>query len=295
MGGRTAQSRANGHQAAVLLLEDVAVRRHTTDQLILDGIDWTVRPGEHWALLGANGAGKTTLLRLLGALMHPTTGSVEVLGSRLGRVDVRELRTRIGHVTSAQRVPQDLSAHTVVLTGHSGTVQPLWRTYDDEVRLRAHDLLTELGVKELADRPYGVCSGGQRARVLIARALMADPALLLLDEPFNALDLPSREDLVEAMHQLAEGRPQLATVTVTHHLEELFPAVSHALLLREGRILSRGTVDAVLTDSLLTACFGRDITVTRRDGRWSAWSGRRASAEDRTRSASRPPANGASQ
>ncbi|MGV9697914.1 ABC transporter ATP-binding protein [Streptomyces sp. NPDC003470] len=278
MAGQTAQTQVDGRGAAVLLLEDVSVRRHTTDQLILDGIDWTVRPGEHWALLGANGAGKTTLLRLLGALMHPTGGSVEVLGSRLGRVDVRELRTRIGHVTSAQRVPQDLHAHTVVLTGHSGTVQPLWRTYDDEVRLRAHDLLAELDVKELADRPYGVCSGGQRARVLIARALMADPALLLLDEPFNALDLPSREDLVEAMHQLAETRPHLATVTVTHHLEELFPAVSHALLLREGRILSRGPVDAVLTDPLLTACFGRDITVTRRDGRWSAYSGRRTHA-----------------
>lgn len=275
MAGQTAGSPENERETAVLRLQDVTVRRLTTDQLILDGIDWTVLPGEHWALLGANGAGKTTVLRLLGALMHPTTGTVEVLGSRLGRVDVRELRARIGHVTSAQRVPPELTAHTVVLTGHSGTVQPLWRTYDDEVRLRAHDLLTELGVKELADRPYGVCSGGQRARVLIARALMADPALLLLDEPFNALDLPSREDLVEAMHHLADSRPRLATVTVTHHLEELPPAVSHALLLREGRVLSRGAVDGVLTDALLTACFGRDITVMRRDGRWSAYSGLR--------------------
>ncbi|MFF0587031.1 ABC transporter ATP-binding protein [Streptomyces sp. NPDC003781] len=279
MTAQTASSQSDESGAAVLRLQDVSVRRLTTDQLILDAVDWTVRPGEHWALLGANGAGKTTLLRLAGALMHPTTGTVEVLGSRLGRVDVRELRARIGHVNAAQRVPQDLSAHAVVLTGHSGTVQPLWRTYDEEVRLRARDLLTELGVKELADRPYGVCSGGQRARVLIARALMADPALLLLDEPFNALDLPSREDLVEAMHQLAEGRPQLATVTVTHHLEELFPAVSHALLLREGRTLSRGAVDDVLTDSLLTACFGRDITVARHHGRWSAYSGRRGSGD----------------
>ncbi|NEC32719.1 ABC transporter ATP-binding protein [Streptomyces rubrogriseus] len=275
MTAQTARSQADEDEAAVLRLQDVGVRRFTPDQLILDGVDWAVRPGEHWALLGANGAGKTTLLRLLGALMHPTTGTVEVLGSRLGRVDVRELRARIGHVNSAQRVPQDLTAHAVVLTGHSGTVQPLWRTYGEEVRLRAHDLLLELGVKELADRPYGVCSGGQRARVLIARALMADPALLLLDEPFNALDLPSREDLVEAMHHLAEGRPRLATVTVTHHLEELSPAVSHALLLREGRVLSRGAVDEVLTGSLLTSCFGRDITVARRDGRWSAYSGRR--------------------
>lgn len=262
---------------AVVALRDVSVRRYTTDQVILDAVDWTVRPGEHWALLGANGAGKTTLLRLLGALMHPTTGSVEVLGSRLGRVDVRELRARIGHVTSAQRVPQELDAHTVVLTGHTGTVQPLWRMYDETVRERAHELLAELGIKELADRPYGVCSGGQRARVLIARALMADPALLLLDEPFNALDLPSREDLVEAMHRLAEGRPRLATVTVTHHLEELSPAVSHALLLREGRILARGPVEETLTGAWLTACFGRPIAVNRHEGRWWAYSGRQGS------------------
>ncbi|MES4891262.1 ATP-binding cassette domain-containing protein [Streptomyces sp. NPDC096012] len=275
MAGQTAGHAADGSGAAVVHLRDVAVRRHTVDHLILDGIDWTVRPGEHWALLGANGAGKTTLLRLLGALTHPTTGTVEVLGSRLGHVDVRELRARIGHVTAAQRVPEDLTAHTVVLTGHTGTVQPLWRTYDDEVRQRAGALLSELGVKELGDRPYGVCSGGQRARVLIARALMADPALLLLDEPFNALDLPSREDLIEALHQLAEGRPRLATVTVTHHLEELSPAIGHALLLREGRIFAQGEIADVLTDALLTACFGRDITVTRRDGRWAAHSGGR--------------------
>jgi iron complex transport system ATP-binding protein len=271
---QTAHRTLAGADDAVVALRGVSVRRYTTDQVILDGIDWTVRAGEHWALLGANGAGKTTLLRLLGALMHPTAGTVEVLGARLGRVDVRELRARIGHVTSAQRVPQDLDAHAVVLTGHTGTVQPLWRMYDDEVRQRAHELLAELDIKELADRPYGVCSGGQRARILIARALMADPALLLLDEPFNALDLPSREDLVEAMHRLAEGRPHLSTVTVTHHLEELFPAISHALLLREGRILSHGAVEEVLTGPSLTACFGRPVQVSRHEGRWWAYSAR---------------------
>ncbi|MFD6495327.1 ABC transporter ATP-binding protein [Streptomyces sp. NPDC059944] len=259
---------------AVVALREVSVHRHTTGQAILSEIDWTVRSGEHWALLGANGAGKTTLLRLLGALMHPTTGTVEVLGFRLGRVDVRELRARIGHVSTAQRVPLDITAHTVVLTGHTGTVQPLWRKYDDAVRRRADELLAELDIKELAERPYGVCSGGQRARVLIARALMADPSLLLLDEPFNALDLPSREDLVDAMQRLAESRPGLATVTVTHHLEELSPAVSHTLLLREGRVLVRGRVDDTLTDMWLTSCFGRPITVARHDGRWAAYSGR---------------------
>ncbi|GGS63137.1 ATP-binding cassette domain-containing protein [Streptomyces griseoviridis] len=289
MAGEFAEHTGNGQERAVVLLRDVSVRRFTTDQVILDAVDWSVRPGEHWALLGANGAGKTTLLRLLGALMHPTTGTVDVLGARLGRVDVRELRARIGHVSSAQRVPENLGAHTVVLTGHTGTVQPLWRAYDDEVRQRAHELLAELGIKELADRPYGVCSGGQRARVLIARALMADPALLLLDEPFNALDLPSREDLVEALHQLAEGRPRLATVTVTHHLEELSPVVGHALLLREGRVLASGPVSEVLTDDGLTACFGRPIRVARREGRWAAWSGRSGTTATAAHSPARTP------
>ncbi|KWT56522.1 ABC transporter ATP-binding protein [Streptomyces albus subsp. albus] len=259
----------------IAALHDASVRRFTTGQVILDGIDWTVRTGEHWALLGANGAGKTTVLRLIGALMFPTTGTVEVLGHRLGTVDVRELRAAIGLVSSAQKVPQDATGHTVVLTGATGTVQPLWGKYDDATRERAHELLAELECKELADRPYGVCSGGQRARLLIARALMADPSLLLLDEPFNALDLPSREDLIDTMHRLAKGRPGLATVTVTHHLEELSPAIGHALLLREGRVQAMGPVADVLTGDRMTACFGRPIEVSRHDGRWLARSGRR--------------------
>jgi iron complex transport system ATP-binding protein len=277
--GSTSVAERSGHPAPngprdVLVLRDVNVHRHTSGQVILSEIDWTVRPGEHWALPGANGAAKTTLLQLLGAVIHPTSGSVEVLRCRLGRVDVRELRARIGHVSSAHRVPQDAEAYTVVLTGHSGTVQPLWRTYDDEVRARAHALMAELGIKDLTARPYGVCSGGQRARVLIARALMSAPSLLLLDEPFNALDLPSREDLVEAMQQLAASRPELATVTVTHHLEELSPAVSHALLLREGRMLTSGPAQDVLTDEWMTACFGRPVRAVRHDGRWAAYADR---------------------
>ncbi|MEW1859098.1 MULTISPECIES: ATP-binding cassette domain-containing protein [unclassified Streptomyces] len=262
-------------QPVVAALDAVSVRRYTTGQVILDDIDWTVRSGEHWALLGANGAGKTTMLRLIGALMHPTTGSVEVLGHRLGRVDMRELRAHIGLVSSAQKVPQDATAHTIVLTGHTGTVQPLWRKYDDEVRERAHALLAELEIKELADRAFGVCSGGQRARILVARALMADPSLLLLDEPFNALDLPSREDLIDAMHRLATIRTALATITVTHHLEELSPAIGHVLLLKEGRVLTAGPAGDVLTAERMSECFGRPIEVSRHEGRWLARSGRR--------------------
>ncbi|MFG1809069.1 ABC transporter ATP-binding protein [Streptomyces sp. NPDC049040] len=260
--------------SAVAVLDAVSVRRHTTDQVILDDIHWTVCAGQHWALLGANGAGKTTVLRLIGALMHPTTGTVDVLGHRLGRVDMRELRARIGLVSSAQKVPLDATAHTVVLTGHTGTVQPLWRKYDREVRDRATALLAELEIKDLAERAYGVCSGGQRARILVARALMADPSLLLLDEPFNALDLPSREDLIDALHRLATTRSGLATITVTHHLEELSPAIGHVLLLKEGRVLTSGPAEQVLTGEWMTQCFGRPIEVSRHGGRWLARSGR---------------------
>ncbi|MEU6327748.1 MULTISPECIES: ABC transporter ATP-binding protein [unclassified Streptomyces] len=259
----------------IAALEGVGVQRYATGQIILDAVDWSVRSGEHWALLGANGAGKTTILRLVGALMFPTVGSVEVLGHRLGSVDVRELRAVIGLASGAQKVPQDATGHTVVLTGATGTVQPLWRKYDEATRERAHELLAELDCKELAERPFGVCSGGQRARILIARALMADPRLLLLDEPFNALDLPSREDLIDALHRLALARPELATVTVTHHLEELSPSIGHALLLREGRVQARGPVDEVLTGERMTACFGRPIEVSRHEGRWLARSGKR--------------------
>jgi iron complex transport system ATP-binding protein len=271
----TATVRVMTANTVVAALDAVGVRRYTTGQVILDDVNWTVRSGEHWALLGANGAGKTTLLRLIGALMHPTTGTVEVLGHRLGRVDMRELRSRIGLVASSQKVPLDATAHTVVLTGHTGTVQPLWRKYDTGVRERAHELLAELEIKELAERPYGVCSGGQRARILLARALMADPGLILLDEPFNALDLPSREDLIDALHRLAVTRTDLTTITVTHHLEELSPAIGHVMLLKEGRVLVAGPTGQVLTGERMTECFGRPIEVSAHDGRWLARSGRR--------------------
>jgi iron complex transport system ATP-binding protein len=270
----TTDSAASARPQAVAVLDRACLRRYATGQIILDDVTWTVRSGEHWALLGANGAGKITVLRLIGALMHPTTGTVDILGHRLGRVDMRELRASIGLVSSAQTVPLEATAHTVVLTGHTGTVQPLWRKHDSEVRERARALLAELEIKELADRPYGVCSGGQRARVLVARALMADPSLLLLDEPFNALDLPSREDLIDAMHRLAVTRTGLATITVTHHLEELSPAIGHVLLLREGRVLAAGPASDVLTGERMTECFGRPIEVSRHEG--AGWRARAA-------------------
>ncbi|WP_336210606.1 ABC transporter ATP-binding protein [Nonomuraea sp. LPB2021202275-12-8] len=259
----------------VLELEGVGVR--VVGKTLLDGIDWQVDYGDHWTVLGPNGAGKTTLLSLVAAVRHPTVGAVTVLGRRLGRVDVRELRRHIGLVTSSQHlIDEDLleeegaTAHTVVLTGHTATSAPLWDRYGDAERERALRLLADLGCKDLADRPFRVCSQGERARIRVARALMADPAVLLLDEPYAGLDLPAREDLISAVEDLAATRPVLTTVTVTHHLEEVPATTTHAMLLRESRVLAAGPVSEVLTPANLSDCFGLPLHVDRMDGRWYA-------------------------
>ncbi|MEV4091817.1 ABC transporter ATP-binding protein [Streptosporangium saharense] len=244
---------------------------------LLDGVDWRVGYGEHWVVLGPNGAGKTTLLSLAAAVRHPTEGAVTVLGQRLGRVDLRELRRHIGLVAASQRlVDEELleeegaTAHTVVLTGHTGTSAPLWDRYRPEEHERAHRMLGEMGCKELAERLFRVCSQGERARIRVARALMADPVLLLLDEPFAGLDLPAREDLITAVENLAMTRPALTTVTVTHHLEEVPATTTHALLMRESRVSAAGPVERVLTEENLSDCFGRPLRVGHHEGRWSA-------------------------
>lgn len=244
---------------------------------LLSEVDWRVGYGEHWVILGPNGAGKTTLVSLAAAMRHPTEGVVRVLGHRLGRVDLRELRRRLGLVTTSQRlIDEELlenegaTAHTVVLTGHTGTSVPLWDAYGQEAHERARQLLGDLGCKELADRLFRVCSQGERARVRVARALMPDPAILFLDEPFGGLDLPAREDLIEAVETLAASRPVLTTVMVTHHLEEIPATTTHALLMRDARVLMGGPVEEVLTGENLSSCFGRALRVGRADGRWHA-------------------------
>ncbi|MFF4220792.1 MULTISPECIES: ABC transporter ATP-binding protein [Actinomycetes] len=266
----TGSGTQGGDAGAVLRLRDVSVSRRSTGAEPLATLSWTVRAGEHWALLGPNGAGKTTLLRLAGAVMFPTTGTVDLLGHRLGTVDVRELRAFVGHVSPAQRVPPHCTAHTVVLTGATGTVQPLWDRYDDATRDRATALLKELGCEALLGRRFGECSQGEQARIRIARALLPEPRLLLLDEPFSGLDLPAREDLVDSLEDLARSRPELATVTVSHHLEELPSSVSHVLLLRDGRPLAQGPVAGTLGSAALSACFGRPIELVRNGARWHA-------------------------
>ncbi|MFI6497238.1 ABC transporter ATP-binding protein [Nonomuraea typhae] len=259
----------------VLELEGVGVR--VVGKTLLSGVDWRVDFGEHWVVLGPNGAGKTTLLSLVSAVRHPSEGTVQVLGHRLGRVDLRELRRHIGLVAASQRLvdeglmeEENASALTVVLTGHTGTSVPLWDRIGDAERDRALRLLADLGCKDLADRDFRVCSQGERARVRIARALMADPAVLLLDEPAAGLDLPAREDLIEAVEDLARTRPVLTTVSVTHHLEEVPATTTHAMLMKDARVLAAGAVEDVLTPANLSECFGRPLDVDRLEGRWYA-------------------------
>ena len=239
---------------------------------LLDAVDWVVRPGEHWVVLGPNGAGKTTLMHLAGAMAQPSAGTVEVLGARLGAVDVRALRERIGFVDA--RLARSLRGHhdglQTVMTGAFNTIILQVRRLTDEHEERARALMALVSASELAGRRFEDCSQGERQRLLLARALMADPELLLLDEPAAGLDLPGREGLVAALVSLARDRPALPTVTVTHHLEEIAPSVTHALLLRGGRVLASGPVAEVLTSARVSDCFGVAVDVGVRRGRWSA-------------------------
>ena len=253
----------------VLRIVDVDVVRAGRE--ILAGIELTVRAGEHWALLGANGAGKSTLLGLCGAVSHPTRGHVEVLGYRLGRVDMRQLRGWIGHVDPRQPLDQRLTVEQAVLTGATGSNGwvPRWKPSVDELR-RADDLLELLGVAGLRNAGLATLSQGERGRMLVARALMPHPHLLLLDEPSTGLDLAARERLLTAIDTLRAEHPRLASVLVTHHLEELPASTTHAMLLAHGRTLASGPVDEVLTSENVSAAFEHPVLITRSLRRWSA-------------------------
>ncbi len=237
---------------------------------ILRDIDWAVRAGEHWALLGPNGAGKTTLLALAGAVRHPSQGRVSVLGGQLGKVDMPALRRRIGVVDPTFRLLDWLTAEEVVVTGATGTVRLLPRHDGPAERKRAGELLEMVGCGGLARRRISTCSQGERQRVRLARALMPAPVLLLLDEPVVGLDLPAREGLLTALATLASTVGDLATVLVTHHLEELPATTTHALLLRAGKVMRATTVEAALTAETVSATFGFNVAVAREGGRWMA-------------------------
>ncbi|AFA72723.1 ABC transporter-like protein [Gordonia polyisoprenivorans VH2] len=255
--------------SAVLDASHIDVIR--SSRALLHDVDLVVQPGEHWALLGPNGAGKSTLMAILGARSHPTTGVVDVLGKRLGRVDMRELRTHIGHVDPRWRIDVPISAHDVVLTGLTNTPELDRRhDYTDDEHARADELLEMLGMSERRDSLWPVMSQGERGRTLIARALMPRPALLLLDEPATGLDLAAREKLLSAIDRLRGDVADLASVLVTHHLEDLPASTTHAMLLREGKVVAAGTVEATLTSATISTCFDHPVTVRRHQGRWSA-------------------------
>ena len=257
-----------------LELRDVVLRRG--DTVILPGLSCTVRRGDHWALLGPNGAGKSTILSLAGAVVHPTGGTVHVLGHQLGRVELQALRRHIGHVNPRHPLRSPLSVTEVVLTGLTGSVETTmrWTPTPDQVE-QARALVDLFGLGHRAHDLWPTLSQGERGRALVARALVADPRLLLLDEPSTGLDVAAREQLLDTIDLLSRTHPGLTSVLVTHHLEELPTSTSHAQLLAHGRAVAAGPVDDVLTSENVTAAFDHPIDVRHHDGRWGARTGRR--------------------
>jgi len=263
-------SEPNDLDDLVVRMAGVGVRRGSND--LLAGLDWSVELDERWVVLGPNGAGKTTLLRLAAAELHPTTGSLHLLGEQIGRTNIFDLRPRIGFTSAAiaARVPADEKVSDVVVSAGYAVIGRWREEYDRMDTGRAEELLAALGIRHLADREYGTLSEGERKRTLIARALMTDPELLLLDEPAAGLDLGGREDLVSRLSDLALDPDAPAMVLVTHHVEEIPPGFTHALLLREGRAVVAGLVEDVLTAENLSKTFDQDLVLERSGDRYFA-------------------------
>lgn len=256
--------------ANVLELRDVSFVR--SGNRILDGISWSVDETDRWVILGPNGAGKSTILQLAAAATHPTTGEVDVLGERIGKVDVFELRTRIGLAATglARRIPPTERVGDVVLTA-AYAVTGRWNERYESLDLeRAAEVMDAWDLSALATRAFGTLSDGERKRVQIARAVMTDPELMLLDEPAGSLDLGARESLLASLEEYASSPLAPAIVMVTHHVEEIPPGFTHAMLLRAGGIVAAGPLDEVLTDARLTETFGIPLSIAREGGRWSA-------------------------
>jgi iron complex transport system ATP-binding protein len=253
-----------------VVLSGVTVRREGLP--VLSGVDWRVDPADRWVILGPNGSGKTTLLQVVAARLWPTAGIVEVLGARLGQVDVRTLRPRVALVSGAvtRQLRADVPARDVVASGRFGALETWWNRYRDEDWEKAEGLLTRGGVGELGDRSFGVISEGERQQVLLARALMSDPELVLLDEPFAGLDLGARERLLTQLAQLASDPHSPTVVLVTHHCEEIPPGFTHGGLVRGGTLIAAGALRDVITSEKVSACFDVAVTVGCNDGRW--WS-----------------------
>ncbi len=250
--------------------DDVSLWRssHGVRKVILDSIDWAVSAGEHWGIIGPNGAGKTTLLRIASAQMRPSAGAAWTLGGRLGKVPLHELRRQVGLVEPglARRFYPEQRVIDVVLTGLAGTIL-LADELPPGAIAKARAVLARVGAESLSTRAFATCSEGERARIMLARGLMAEAPLLALDEPAAGLDLGGRELLLEAFERVLAERPGLTTLTVTHHLEELPPSTSHALLLRSGRVVASGPLEEAVTGATLSECFGLELRLERIGGR----------------------------
>ncbi|HEX2849386.1 MAG TPA: ATP-binding cassette domain-containing protein [Acidimicrobiales bacterium] len=248
----------------------VSVRRG--GPLVLRDVDWEVRPHERWVVIGPNGSGKTTLLQLVAGYLHPTAGTVEVLGAPLGRVDVRALRTRIGISSAAvaKMLRPDLAAVDVVMTAKNAALEPWWHHYTAADRARAVDLLARAGLADAVDRPFGVLSEGERQQVLLARTLMAEVELLIFDEPAAGLDLGARERLVARLDEVARDPVSPPALFVTHHVEEIPPSFTSALVLRRGEVVASGPIDDTITSAALSDAFELSVRVSRVEGRFLA-------------------------
>jgi len=254
----------------VLQVKNASVVRG--DRTILGPLNWTVNEGERWVVLGPNGAGKSTLFSLVGSLIHPTKGEVEILESAMGKVDVFELRPRIGmtSTTIVELIPEDETVLNVVMTSAYAIVGRWQESYDLWDESRAMSLLTILGVRERKDRHFGTLSEGEKKRTLIARALMPNPELLLLDEPAAGLDLGGREDLLRRLNSLASDPTSPSTIIVTHHVEEIPQGSTHCLLLNDGLAVAAGEIDQVLTSENLSLTYGIAVEVHKESGRYFA-------------------------
>ncbi len=262
-------------------LRKVSLRRG--GRVLVGPVSWQVELDERWVVIGPNGAGKTSLLRISAAMEHPSSGVAYILGERLGRVDMGELRARVGLSSSAlaQRVPDDEKVLDLVVSAGYAVLGRWRERYEDMDYERAVETLESLGAEHLADRTFGTLSEGERKRVLIARSLMTDPELLLLDEPAAGLDLGGREELVARLADLAADPEAPALVLVTHHVEEIPPGFSHCLMLSEGKVVAAGLLSEVLTARNLSRAFGQSIAVDHIDGRYFARRMRRRPAHRR--------------
>ncbi len=268
-----AEAGGGAEAPAVFALRHVGLRR--SGHSLLTDVDWTVRPGERWVVLGPNGAGKTTLLRILATYLVPSLGTVEVLGSRIGRTDVRELRPRMGYLSPALAgmAPGELTARQLVEAAQGGAVLP-W--YIDRAAVSApatERALAVVGLAGLEERSIGTMSSGEQLRVQLARALVVEPEALLLDEPMSSLDIGGREQLVLTLATVAAG-PVGAIITVVHRLEDIAPGFTHALLLREGRVVAAGPIDEVIADGPLSSAYGLPLQVRRMGERLTVSAGR---------------------